>query len=158
MSRIRRQSVEDDRGFVACAVGPATYAVGIEHVQEIVLPVRLSPLPEAPDGFIGAVDHRGEVVPILDLGLKLGFGQTTHPKRKWILVRLGGRLLGIVVAQVFEVFRVEQKALRAAPAVGSQQAIRTSNQVVAFDSELAYVLDTESLAQLAELHPEPVRA
>lgn len=157
MSRIRRQSVGDDRGFVACAVGPATYAVGIEHVQEIVLPARLSSLPHAPDGFIGAVDHRGEVVPVLDLGLRLGFGQTTHPKRKWILVRIGGRLLGIVVAQVFEVFRVDQSALRPAPAVG-QSSIRTSNQVVAFDSEIAYVLETESLAQLAELRPEPTRA
>jgi len=157
MTRIRRQSVGDDRGFVACAVGPATYAVGIEHVQEIVLPVRLSSLPEAPDGFIGAVDHRGEVVPVLDLGLKLGFGPTTHPKRKWILVRVGGRLLGVVVAQVFEVFRVEERALRAAPALG-QNTVKTATQVVAFDSELAYVLDTESLAQLAELRMEPLRA
>src|SRR5690606_26352908 len=99
-----------------------------------------------------------EVVPVLDLGLKLGFGETADPKRKWILVRIGGRLLGVVVAQVFEVFRVEQKALRAAPALGSQHAIRTSSQVVAFDSELAYVLDTESLAQLAELRATPVRA
>jgi purine-binding chemotaxis protein CheW len=157
MSRVRRQSVGDDRGFVACAVGPATYAVGIEHVQEIVLPARLSPLPEAPAGFIGAVDHRGEVVPVLDLGLRLGFGQTIHPKRKWILVRIGGRLLGVVVAQVFEVFRVDEQALRPAPAVG-QSTLKTSNQVVAFDSAIAYVLDTESLVQLAELRPEPLRS
>ncbi len=150
MSRVRRQSVGDDRGFVACAVGPATYAVGIEHVQEIVLPVRLSPLPEAPEGFIGAVDHRGEIVPVLDLGLRLGYGQTVHPRRKWILLRIGGRLLGVVVAQVFEVFRVEQRALRPAPALG-QSEVRTASQVVAFDSGIAYVLDTEALVQLAEL-------
>ncbi len=77
--------------------------------REIVLPVRLSPLPEAPAGFIGAVDHRGEVVPILDLGLKLGFGRRPHIRSEsgsWCVLR--GRLLGIVVAQVFEVFRVEQ--------------------------------------------------
>jgi purine-binding chemotaxis protein CheW len=154
MSRVRRQNVANDRGFVACSVGPATYAIGIEHVQEIVIPARLSPLPEAPLGLIGAVDHRGEVVPILDLALRLGFERTTHPKRKWILVRIGGRLLGVVVAQVFEVFRVDQQALRPAPAVG-QHAVRTSTQVVAFDSEIAYVLDTDSLAQLAELRPEP---
>jgi len=154
MSRVRRQSVGDDRGFVACAVGPATYAVAIESVQEIVLPARLSPLPEAPEGFIGAVDHRGEIVPVLDLGLRLGFGATAHPKRKWILLRIGGRLLGVVVAQVFEVFRVEQRALRPAPALG-QNTLRTSSQVVAFETEIAYVLDTDALVQLAELRLEP---
>lgn len=155
MSRVRRQSVGDDRGFVACSVGPATYAVGIEHVQEIVLPAHLSPLPEAPEGFIGAIDHRGEIVPVLDLGLRLGFGQTSHAKRKWILLRIGGRLLGVVVAQVFEVFRVEERAIRPAPALG-QSAVRTASQVVAFDTEIAYVLDTEALVQLAELRLEQV--
>jgi purine-binding chemotaxis protein CheW len=155
MSRVRRQSVGDDRGFIACAVGPATYAVGIEHVQEIILPARLSPLPEAPEGFIGAIDHRGEIVPVLDLGLRLGFGRTAELKRKWILLRIGGRLLGVVVAQVFEVFRVEQRALRPAPALGPT-AVRSSSQVVAFDTEIAYVLDPDALVQLAELRLESV--
>ncbi len=139
-----------ERGFVACELGRSVYAVPIEHVQEIVLPVALSELPHAPPGVIGAVDHRDEIVPILDLGLRLGFGETTSPRRKWVLVRINGRLLGVVVSNVKEVFRVDDEEIRPAPEVGETH-VRTCRDVVLFYETMAFILDTDSLAELSEM-------
>lgn len=154
MNRLRRKVVLDELGFVACEIGTATYAASIEVVQEIIRPAPLSPLPDAPLGFIGAIDHRGEIVPILDLGLRLGLGETRDPRRKWILLRLAGRHLGLVVARVCEVFRVERASVRAAPSLGPA-ARRISTEVVTFREDLAYVFDPEALRAFAELPVEP---
>ena len=140
-----------ERGFVACALGPSTYAVGIEHVREIILPVTLSPLPHSPHGVIGAVDHRGEIVPVLDLGLRLGYGETTSARRKWIIVRIGDRSLGVVVGNVMEVFRVDDADIRPAPDIGDLP-IRTCKTVVSFAESMAFILDVDSLAALSEMN------
>lgn len=150
MSRVYGSQSGLERGFVACELGPSIYAVGIENVQEIVIPAKLSALPHAPHGVIGAIDHRGEIVPILDLGLRLGFGETTTPRRKWILARVAERLLGVVVGNVREVFRVRDSEIRPAPEVGDAP-IRTCREVVSYGETMAFILDMESLAALSEL-------
>lgn len=139
-----------EKGFVACEVGNIIYAVPIVDVQEILVPSSLTPIPQSPPGIVGALDHRGEVVPIFDLGQRLGFGDTTSPRRKWILVRTRNRTLGVVVHQVHEVFRVMETDVRPAPALSVPEE-QVTKHVVTYDGGLAYILGAEKLAQLADL-------
>lgn len=139
-----------EKGFVACEVGKIIYALPIADVQEILVPGFLTLIPQAPAAIVGALDHRGEVVPVFDLGARLGFGETSSPRRKWVLVRVQGRTLGVVVHQVHEVFRVMESDVRLAPKLGGPEA-QSSKEVVAYREGLAYVLDVEKLAQLADL-------
>lgn len=150
MSRLTTRRAGGERGFVACAIDSTIFAVAIEHVQEIIIPAGLSPLPHAPPGIIGAVDHRGEIVPILDLGLRIGVGETTAFRRKWVIVRIADRALGVVVGNVIEVFRVDDADIRPAPDVGDD-ALRTCSSVVTFAQRMAFILDLDSLALLAEM-------
>lgn len=155
MNRLRSLRSVVTRSFVSCEVGETYYALPVEQVQEIVQPMRLTSLPHAPPGIVGAVEHRDTVVPILDLGARLGYGETTWPRRKWVLLRAKNRTLGIVVRQVHEVFEAPESGLRPAPQVGDEAA-RASTQVLNYRGGMAFVLDMNSLAALADLKlPSP---
>lgn len=150
MSRLRSARGSQTRSFVACQVGEIFYALPTEQVQEITQPLPLTQLPHAPPGVIGAVEHREQVVAILDLGERLGFGPTRTLRRKWVLVRGRGQTVGIVVAQVHEVFEVAANQLRPAPEVGDAAA-RAATNVLTYRSKMAFVLSLESVAALADL-------
>lgn len=150
MSRLRPARSVATRAYVACEVGETIYALPVEQVQEIVQPLMLNPLPHAPPGVVGAVEHRDTVVPVLDLGLRLGFGATESQRRKWVLMRAHERTLGIVVRQVHEVFEALETELRAAPDVGDAQA-RGASEVLNYKGKMAFVLDMISVARLADM-------
>jgi len=52
--------------------GGNSYAVDVAHVVEVVPRVDLRRLPHAPDFIAGLFDYRGTVVPVIDLGIRLG--------------------------------------------------------------------------------------
>ena len=151
MSLSRALKASKELGFVACRVGETLYAIPIEEVREIIVAGNLTPIPGAPPGVIGAVDHRREVLPVLDLGLRLGLPRATESRRKWVIARVGERSIGVVVHQVLEVFHVPESEVRPAPDVGDA-TLRSARQVVALGSQLSFVLDLSVLAALAEMN------
>jgi chemotaxis-related protein WspB len=52
--------------------GGNSYAVDAGRVVEVVPRVNLRRLPHAPDFIAGLFDYRGTVVPVIDLGIRLG--------------------------------------------------------------------------------------
>lgn len=151
MSRARAVRVARARSFVACEVGLSTYVLPVEEVQEIVQPLDLTALPHAPPGVIGAVEHRAEVVPILDLSERLGFGYTTSDKAKWVLLRGPRGAIGVVVARVLEVFEIAETSIRPAPEVGDVAA-RAARSVLNHRGKMAFVLDMYAVAELAQVN------
>mgnify|MGYP001552487963 CR=1 FL=1 len=156
MSRFSFSRPVLELSFVACVIADASYVIPISKVREITQPMRLTRVPEAPQAILGAVDHRGEVVPIVDLGFQVTGRITDDPRRKWILLRNADRTLGIVVRQVFEVFRTPEVEVRMAPEMGGSMGYST-REVVRYDGAMAFVLDVDSVFQLA-LRGPPVSA
>ncbi len=150
MNRARAIRSVRSRSFVACEVGEATYVLPVEEVQEIVQPLALTALPHAPRGVIGAVEHRNDVVPVLDLSERLGFGPTRSEKAKWVLLRSPRGAIGIVVGRVLEVFEIPETAIRPAPEVGDVAA-RAASSVLSHRGKMAFVLNLSAVAELAEI-------
>jgi purine-binding chemotaxis protein CheW len=92
------------------------FAVDIMRVREIMPPVPLTPVPEAPGHLAGVFRLRGEVVPVMDLRRRLGLppGEATR-RSKYVVVKVAGRLLGLMVDEVCEVLRLGRDELRPAP-------------------------------------------
>jgi chemotaxis signal transduction protein len=87
-------------GFTLCG---GKYAVAIEDVREIIHPTELTTLPKAPKTVVGMVDHRGEVIVVVDLRTHFDLHDAPRPAReKWILLRRRG--VALVVDQVTHVF------------------------------------------------------
>lgn len=104
MNSRRHKGAKHMVGFTLCG---GKYAVSIEEVREISHPTELTTLPKAPHTVVGMVDHRGEVIVVVDLRTHFDLHDVPRPAReKWILLRRKG--VALVVDQVTHVFGLEQ--------------------------------------------------
>lgn len=147
-SRIRS---DPERSLVGFHVGDGYYAVEVPAVREIVAPGQLVTVPHASPIVRGVTDHRGRVVPIVDLRQRFGLLPTAPTRRtKWIIVEMAGLWFGLVVDDVTEVFGVSAAHERQAPRLGPDEVARGFSRVFSYEGELVLVLDLEVLAAAVE--------
>jgi purine-binding chemotaxis protein CheW len=133
---------DPQKSLVGFVVGDVAYAVPISAVKEIVNPVLLTELPHAPRSVAGVADHRGEVVPIIDLRIRFGLPRYGDARKgKWILVEVAGKTVGLAVDRVTEVFGTGGTELRGAPNLGGGEDLRGISGVTTYDGILTFVLD-----------------
>ena len=97
------------------AVGPDLYAMDIMRIREIVRPMPVTPVPKAPAGMVGVMDLRGQVLPLFDLRLRFDLGPRAEADLihvRYLIVKLDGRTLGLVVDQVHDVVNLTRSQLR----------------------------------------------
>lgn len=161
---LTRRRGDRSKNLVGFTVGDVHYAVDILRVREIIAPLAVVQVPHAPPAVLGVCDHRGEVVPVLDLRQRFGLAATVATRRtKWIVVEFGSRLVGFVVDGVTEVFGAGPNAQRSVPQLGAGDVERGISAVYSHESHLVFVLDVERIAAVTEeldfsslsSHPEP---
>lgn len=97
------------------AVGADLYAMDIMRIREIVRPMPVTPVPKAPAGMVGVMDLRGQVLPLFDLRLRFDLGPRQEADLvhvRYLIVKLDGRTLGLVVDQVHDVVNLTRSQLR----------------------------------------------
>ena len=72
--------------FLRFALGNERYAVRIDAVREILEVVRMTPLPLMPAFVRGVMNLRGAVVPVVDLGARLGLEVTVVGRRTCVVI------------------------------------------------------------------------
>jgi purine-binding chemotaxis protein CheW len=148
-----RYRTDQAKNWVSFLVGDVRYAVEIHLVREIVNPLPVVALPHAPVEVMGVADHRGEVLPVIDLRLRFGLSAVDATRRtKWIIVRVPSREqpVALVVDAVTDVFGAGQSEARTVPDVGRGADRRGISSVHSHDGKLVFVVDPSVVASAAE--------
>lgn len=133
---------DPQKSLVGFIVEEVHYAVPIAAVREIVNPLELTPLPHSPAAVAGVADHRGEVIPVVDLRTRFGLPPARDQRRsKWILVGVEDRTVGLIVDSVTEVFGTGGAQLKPPPALGGGDDVRGIMGVTSHEDALVFVLD-----------------
>ena len=131
-------------------VGETCYAFEVSAVEEVTNPGTLTELAEMGESVAGVTDHRGRVIPVVDLRPRFGLpGRTTGPGRKWILMRSSFGLVGFVVDRVRDVV-ASPDSVESAPQVGGKEKVRGVRGVLSYEDQLVFVLDEDRLASVVE--------
>ena len=146
-----RHRSDPQKNLVGFVVGPVSYAVDIARVREIVNPLEVTPLPHMPPEVAGVTDHRGEVIPVIELRVRFGLDRAANVRStKWILLHAGGeRSVGIIVDSVTEVFGAIE-GIRPTPEVGGNRDLRGIAGVVTHNGRLTFVLETGRFIEIFE--------
>ena len=90
----------------------ACYAVEASRVREILRLPALTPVAEAPPFIIGIVNYRGHILPVMDLGLRLGQPPRSYQIHDHVIVLEQERqLLGMLVNEVYGVHDIRPETL-----------------------------------------------
>jgi purine-binding chemotaxis protein CheW len=147
----RRKHDIAGKNLVGFEVAGVAYAVDIQRVREIVRPLPTLSLPHVPDEIVGVVDHRGNVVPVIDLRKRFGVAASGRERdARWIIVNRGERLLGLAVDRVSEVFGAEDGAARDLPQIGAGDTARGIKAAYFHGGRLVFVLEVDELTRIAD--------
>jgi purine-binding chemotaxis protein CheW len=146
-----------------------TFALRIDAVREVLGLIELTKIPRTPEYMRGAINLRGQAVPVMDLRARFGMCPTEDTEDTCIVIVeidcAGERaIMGGLVDAVREVVELPEAALEAAPRMGTPidpafirgMARRDGGFIVAID--LDRVFSAEEMRRTyrrAEGCPEP---
>ncbi|MFZ5831601.1 MAG: chemotaxis protein CheW [Planctomycetota bacterium] len=132
--------------LVSFRLGNETFGVEITNVREIILVGEITRLPETPAYVKGVINLRNTVIPVVDLRTRFGLPAiAANDESRIMVVQLAGRLVGIVVDAVDEVFRVARDQIAPPPETVKGVGREYLSGLVKLDAALLILLDIEHL-------------
>lgn len=112
-----RSEKEEIVQLVGFGVGQKLYGADIFSVREIIRDPMIETISDGPEFIGGVVRLRGETVPIVDLGYRLGKTQATDTdNRQWVLIaKSSGVFVGYVVDSVSRIMKISADSILPAP-------------------------------------------
>jgi len=110
---------------VCFRLGSDIFALDIMRVREIIKPLRLAALPDAPSFLEGVINLRGAIIPVVDLRKRFGLPAHGEGGACRLLIAVVDRQpLGLMVDSVTEVVSIPVRDLRPPPAVVKAKGYR----------------------------------
>ena len=153
MQTVRNAAREATREVLVFVLGSEEYAVDILKVQEIRGFDKVTPIPAAPAYLKGIVNLRGVIVPVIDLRLKFQLPEPRYDATTvMVVLRLAGRVIGVVVDGVSDVVRLAPSDVKAAPQLGTVVDGSYIAGLATQDDRMILLMDIEKLLSSAELN------
>ena len=111
-----RKEEEKLETWVTFMLGNESFGLPVSSVKEILRAGSITRVPHAPNPVRGVTNMRGRVLPVVDLNVRLGLKESGLSSMSRILVAESkGRLIGLLVDSVQQVFRMNHKAIQPPP-------------------------------------------
>jgi len=125
------------RELISFRVGDQEFCVDIMSVREIRGWTPATPLPRTPSYVKGVINLRGAVLPIIDLGARLGIA-TGEPTARHVImvVKIGERTMGLLVDAVSDIINLTDDLVQATPDVASDQVKTFVKGLIAMEGRM----------------------
>jgi purine-binding chemotaxis protein CheW len=129
------------------------YAIDIMRIMEIIRPQKVTRIPRAPSFVEGVINLRGKVVPVVDLRKRFGMGVASEASKKvrTVIVRMSGRVLGLVVDEVSEVIYMKADQVEETPDTVKGAGVEYLKGVGKAGERLIIILDIEKVLSGEEM-------
>jgi purine-binding chemotaxis protein CheW len=149
--RLRREVRLEDEGaqFVIFMLADERYAVGIDTVQEILKPQRITEIPHTPEFLIGVVNLRGKIVPVVDLRRKLGLPVRAIVRSTRIIVsHYQGKPVGMLTDAVLAVRSVADTRIEPpAPLITGSVDVEAIKGIARLDDGVVGILNIDKVLE-----------
>ncbi len=143
--------------YLSFNLGEEVFALDISKVREVLEFTTVTKVPQTPDYMRGVINLRGGVVPVIDMKVKFGMGETEKAINTCVIITEveldDGELtvLGALADSVQEVFDLHGEDIEPAPRLGTQLNTEFLKGMGKKDGEFVLLLDIDRVFSLAEL-------
>jgi purine-binding chemotaxis protein CheW len=142
-------ATEIENKYVIFKLDNEYYGLNIDNVQSIEKFQNYTRVPNAPDYIKGVVNLRGEVVPIMDLRIKLGLKpKDIDHNTRIVIVSYEEIVVGLIVDTSSEVLEINKDNIDKPPATGNNEFKEYINGIGKDKERLVILLDLERLLDL----------
>ena len=136
----------ESQRVLAFKIGSQSYAVDILQVCEIRSYSAPMKLAHSPCDQLGVMNLRGEMVPVVDLRLRLGAAACEYDAQKSVIVvERDGKRLGAVVDSVSDVLDLAAEHLRPVPSMPGFSSSGHLRGIATIDDQMLVLVDIASL-------------
>ena len=128
---------KDAKEFIIFKIVQQEFCIEMNSIWEIRSWTKPTVLPNSADYLVGVINLRGNILPILDLGKRLGLS-TIEPDEEnvIIVVQLDDKQFGLLVDTVSDIASVDAKNIRQVPNMDDSIAEEFFKQVVVIDERI----------------------
>jgi len=145
-ARDQRAAAEATEHLATFFLDREEYGIDVRQVQEIRRMSEITSVPRAPEFVRGVINLRGRILPVLDLKRKLGLGEVGPGRAtRIVVVRVGERLLGLLVDGASQVLKVAVSRVEPPPEEVVEKGGDYIRGVAKLDDRLIILVDLERL-------------
>ena len=134
------------RELISFRIGAQEFCVDIMAVREIRGWSPATPLPHAPSYVGGVINLRGAVLPVIDLGSRLGLGEAEPTARHVIIVaHVAGRTVGMLVDAVSDILTVTDDVVQTTPDVACDTVRAFVKGILAIDGRMISMIALDNI-------------
>jgi purine-binding chemotaxis protein CheW len=142
--------------FLAFNLENEVFAFDISKVREVLEFDTVTKVPQTPDMMKGVINLRGSVVPVIDMRVKFGMGETEKTVNTVIIiieVNLEGTstMIGALVDSVQEVMDLDSEHIEPPPKIGIKLNTDFIRGMGKQDGQFMIILDIEKIFSTEEL-------
>mgnify|MGYP000942778954 FL=1 len=131
-----------EKQLVIFELGNENFGIDIAAVEGIVKLQEITRIPQAPSYMEGITNHRGNVLPVIDLHKRFGIGEFEQSSDTRIVVANVGELkVGMIVSAVSEVLTIDDSVIEPPPPMTSNVNSEFIVGVAKIDKRLVILLD-----------------
>lgn len=100
-----KEIISEGKQYIVIKLGNEQYGIEIKYIDNIVRMQKITRVPKAQPYFIGVINLRGEILPVMSIRIKFGLEEDEITKNTRIIIIKTEQqaLVGIVVDEVKEV-------------------------------------------------------
>ncbi len=152
----KHQSIEVIKQYLTFRIGNEHYGLELSQTREIIEYSGITEVPLMPNFLRGVINLRGDVVPVIDLAVRLGRKPIEVQKRTCIIVvelqnNEQNHVLGLLADAVSEVIEMNDENIEDAPSFGANIRADFIQGIAKRDDEFVVLLDANSALSIREL-------
>lgn len=138
--------------WLSVRLGRQDFAIDVGCVRELRRYSPITPVPQYPAFMLGLHEFRGTLIPVLDLGLRLGLSAVTAAEHSIIIVIQAQRgMIGLLVDQVCELLSLADDALHYLPSFSNDAKAAFVGGAISLDGRIISILRTENIVDVERL-------
>ncbi|GIV59779.1 chemotaxis protein CheW [Rhodocaloribacter litoris] len=138
--------------LVSFVIENEEFGIDILNVQEIIRPVAITRVPNAPSFVEGVINLRGRIVPVVDLRKRFNLPPRPADKNtRIVVVELDGKVIGFMMDAVKEVLRVHRNVIEPPPELTIGIDTHYISGVAKLEDRLLILLELEEVLSAEEL-------
>ena len=150
------ETLLEPKQYVTFQLADELFGVEVSRAREILSLTPVTKVPQTPDYLLGVINLRGQVVPVVDMRLKLGLSAGEETEDTCIIVievQVDGEaiVVGALADAVREVLEVRKDQIEPPPRLGSRLNTDFINGMGKVDEQFMILLNIDQIFNSEEL-------
>jgi purine-binding chemotaxis protein CheW len=138
------ETAERDHYLLFC-LGEELYGAELLSVREVLEPQKPKPIPQTVKSFLGVVNIRGEIVGVLDLRVRLGYGTDAQTRAAMMVIAGAGAPIAALVDRMDGVARIPDDKIDVNARVETRMPTRYVRGIAQHKGHLVTIVDLTAI-------------